>query len=138
TPIHRAATGPASPTASCSTSSSRSRCSAAAPPPRRSQLLGDHLRRRRDAWTALGPTEPLRRAALGASDRLFGLELAHRAVDGSSTKAPCGGQTAGPSPVDRRKQGRTGRWPPTRAPFPLAAAPAPAHPRAHRLAAGTP
>jgi hypothetical protein len=26
-------------------------------------------------------------------------------VDGCVTKAPCGGQTAGPSPVDRRKQG---------------------------------
>ena len=27
------------------------------------------------------------------------------AVDGCITKAPCGGQTAGPSPVDRGKQG---------------------------------
>jgi hypothetical protein len=42
---------------------------------------------------------------LGAYDRLFGLELEHLAVDGCITKAPCGGQTAGPSPVDRRKQG---------------------------------
>jgi hypothetical protein len=42
---------------------------------------------------------------LDADDRLFGLELEHLAVDGCSTKAPCGGQTAGPSPVDRRKQG---------------------------------
>jgi hypothetical protein len=41
----------------------------------------------------------------GPYDRLFGLELAHLAVDGCSTKAPCGGQVAGPSPVDRRKQG---------------------------------
>jgi hypothetical protein len=31
--------------------------------------------------------------------------LEHLAVDGCTTKAPCGGQTAGPSPVDRRKQG---------------------------------
>jgi hypothetical protein len=38
---------------------------------------------------------------LAAYDRLFGLELEHLAVDGC-TKAPCGGQVAGPSPVDRR------------------------------------
>jgi hypothetical protein len=31
--------------------------------------------------------------------------LEHLAVDGCITKAPCGGQTAGPSPTDRRKQG---------------------------------
>jgi hypothetical protein len=53
----------------------------------------------------LGLAERLRLAVLGAYDRLFGLELDHLAVDGCTTKAPCGGQTAGPSPVDRRKQG---------------------------------
>jgi hypothetical protein len=31
--------------------------------------------------------------------------LLRLALDGCITKAPCGGQTAGPSPVDRRKQG---------------------------------
>jgi hypothetical protein len=36
---------------------------------------------------------------------MLGLELEHLAVDGCTTKAPCGGQVAGPSPVDRRKQG---------------------------------
>ena len=36
---------------------------------------------------------------------MLGLELEHLAVDGCITKAPCGGQVAGPSPVDRRKQG---------------------------------
>jgi hypothetical protein len=41
----------------------------------------------------------------GAYDRLLGLDLEHLVVDGCITKAPCGGQTAGPSPVDRRKQG---------------------------------
>jgi transposase len=63
------------------------------------------LRRRRDEWITLGLAQQLRLAVLGAYDRLFGLELEHLAVDGCSTKAPCGGQTAGPSPVDRRKQG---------------------------------
>jgi transposase len=63
------------------------------------------LRRRRDEWIILGRAERLRLSVLGAYDRLFGLELEYLAVDGCITKAPCGGQTAGPSPVDRRKQG---------------------------------
>ena len=32
-------------------------------------------------------------------------QLEQLAVDSCTTKAPCGGQAAGPSPVDRRKQG---------------------------------
>jgi transposase len=63
------------------------------------------LRRRRDEWIRAGVAEQLRRAVLAAYDRLFGLELEHLVVDGCITKAPCGGQVAGPSPVDRRKQG---------------------------------
>jgi transposase len=61
--------------------------------------------RRRDEWITLGVVDRLRRAVLVAYQRLFGLRLEHLAVDGCITKAPCGGQTAGPSPVDRRKQG---------------------------------
>jgi transposase len=63
------------------------------------------LRRRRDEWITLGVAEQLRLIVLGAYDRLLGLELTHLAVDGCITKTPCGGQTAGPSPVDRAKQG---------------------------------
>jgi hypothetical protein len=63
------------------------------------------LRRRRDEWIALGLADRLGCAVLGADDQLFGLELDHRAVDGCITKAPCGGEVAGPSPVDRRTQG---------------------------------
>jgi transposase len=63
------------------------------------------LRRRRDEWITLGVAEQLRLAVLAAYDRLFGLELEHLAVDGCITKAPCGGQVAGRSPVDRGKQG---------------------------------
>jgi hypothetical protein len=59
--------------------------------------------RRRDEWTSAGVAEQLRLLVLGAYDRLFGLELEHLAVDGCITKAPCGCQIAGPSPVDRRK-----------------------------------
>jgi hypothetical protein len=63
------------------------------------------LRRRRDEWITLGVAEQLRLIVLGAYDRLLGLRLTHLAVDGYVTKTPCGGQTAGPSPVDRAKQG---------------------------------
>ena len=69
------------------------------------------LRRRRDEWITTGVAEQLRLAVLAAYDRLFGLRLDHLAVDGCTTKAPCGGQVAGPSPVDRRKQGLSARWP---------------------------
>ncbi len=63
------------------------------------------LRRRRDAWITPGLAEQVRLAVLAAYDRVFGLELEHLSVDGCTTKAPCGGQVAGPSPVDRHKQG---------------------------------
>jgi hypothetical protein len=53
----------------------------------------------------LGLAERLRLVVLGAYEQIFGLELDHLALDGCSTKAPCGGHVAGPSPVDRRKQG---------------------------------
>jgi len=63
------------------------------------------LRDRRDEWIACGVIETLRRIALDAYDRYIGLELADVAVDGCITKAPCGGDKAGKSPVDRGKQG---------------------------------
>ena len=59
------------------------------------------LRRRRDAWIAAGVMDTLLDLALGAYDRMIGLELADIAVDGCITKAPCGGEVAGRSPVDR-------------------------------------
>lgn len=63
------------------------------------------LRRRRDEWIEAGVMEALREMALSAYDRAIGLELADIAVDGCITKAPCGGEKAGKSPVDRGKQG---------------------------------
>ena len=63
------------------------------------------LRRRRDEWIALGVMEKLEAATRSAYDRMIGLDLADVAVDGCITKAPCGGEMAGPSPVDRAKQG---------------------------------
>ena len=47
----------------------------------------------------------LARIARESYDRIVGLLLDHLAVDGCITKAPGGGAVAGPSPVDRRKQG---------------------------------
>jgi len=63
------------------------------------------IRRRLKAWAALGIGEQMHALALAAYDQMIGLELADVAVDGCITRAPCGGECAGPSPVDRRKGG---------------------------------
>jgi hypothetical protein len=63
------------------------------------------LRDRRDEWIELGVIDALREGVLEAYDRYIGLELSDVAVDGCITKAPCGGEKAGTSPVDRGKQG---------------------------------
>jgi hypothetical protein len=63
------------------------------------------IRRRLRAWAELGLAQTLHALVLGHSDRLIGLGLAELAVDGCITKAPCGGETAGRSPVDPGKQG---------------------------------
>jgi transposase len=95
------------------------------------------LRRRRDEWITAGVADQLRHAVLAAYDRLFGLELEHLAVDGCITKAPCGGQVAGPSPVDRRKQGLKRSVATEAGGIPLAAVPAPANQRDDGLLAAT-
>ncbi len=63
------------------------------------------LRRRRDEWIDRGVMNALRELVLEVYDRIVGLELADVAVDGCITKALCGGEKAGRSPVDRGKQG---------------------------------
>jgi transposase len=63
------------------------------------------VRDRRDEWIRLGLFAQLKQIALDAYDRIVGLLLDDIAVDGCITKAPGGGEVAGPSPVDRRKQG---------------------------------
>ncbi len=63
------------------------------------------LRDRRDEWIAHGVIDTLRGIVLEAYDRYIGLELSEVAVDGCITKAPCGGEKAGRSPVDRGKRG---------------------------------
>ncbi len=95
------------------------------------------LRRRRDEWIRAGVVEQLRLAVLGAYERLFGLELEQLAVDGCITKAPCGGQVAGPSPVDRRKQGLKHSVAVEAGGIPLAVVPAPANRRDDGLLGAT-
>jgi transposase len=95
------------------------------------------LRRRRDEWISAEVAEQLRLVVLAAYDRLFGLELEQLVVDGCITKAPCGGQTAGPSPVDRRKQGLKRSVAVEAAGIPLAMLPAPANRRDDGLLAAT-
>jgi hypothetical protein len=63
------------------------------------------LRRRRDEWIEAGSMEVLEGIALKSYDRIIGLELSEVAVDGCITKAPCGGEKVGRSPVDRGKRG---------------------------------
>jgi transposase len=63
------------------------------------------IRRRVHEWAALGVTDTLHTLVLQQYDRLIGLELGDLSVDGCLTKAPCGGEKAGRSPVDRGKQG---------------------------------
>jgi len=63
------------------------------------------IRRRLHEWAAAGLAETLHRLTLEQYDRMIGLELTDLVADGCITKAPCGGEAAGPSPVDRGKQG---------------------------------
>jgi transposase len=66
------------------------------------------IRRRRDEWIAAEIFTALEQSCLHAYDKMVGLELGNLAVDGCITKAPCGGEAAGRSPVDRGKQGTKG------------------------------
>ncbi|MCF6746702.1 IS5 family transposase [Blastococcus sp. KM273128] len=63
------------------------------------------IRTRRDEWIDAGVFAALEQLCLQAYDRIVGLDLANVTVDGCITKAPCGGEAAGKSPVDRGKQG---------------------------------
>lgn len=63
------------------------------------------LRARRDAWLAADLFDRLLEEALAAYDRSIGLDLSEVALDGSTHKAPCGGEGTGPNPTDRGKSG---------------------------------
>lgn len=63
------------------------------------------IRRRRDEWIKAGLFDTLHQICLELYDRMIGLDLENLVVDGCIVKAPCGGQAAGKSPVDRGKPG---------------------------------
>lgn len=63
------------------------------------------IRRRRDEWIAAGIFTALEQISLESYDRYCALDLEDLVVDGCLVKAPCGGEAAGRSPVDRGKQG---------------------------------
>jgi len=63
------------------------------------------IRRRVHAWAEAGLAEAWNTLVLVQDDRMIGIDLDDVVVDGCITKAPCGGEKAGRSPVDRGKQG---------------------------------
>lgn len=63
------------------------------------------LRNRCNAWIAAGVFDAICDEAICAYDRIVGLDLSEVALDGSTHKAPMGGEGTGPSPVDRGKSG---------------------------------
>lgn len=63
------------------------------------------IRRRRDEWIQHGIFTALEQICLDAYNKMIGLDLDTLIVDGCIVKAPCGGEAAGRSPVDRGKQG---------------------------------
>jgi transposase len=94
------------------------------------------MRRRRDEWIRLGGWDRLRLSCLDAYEKMIGLDLADLAVDGCTTKAPCGGECAGRSPVDRAKGGLTRSQLTDGAGIPIAAVAAPANTVDHTLLTG--
>lgn len=63
------------------------------------------LRGRRDEWIQAGVFDQLEQICLDAYDQIVGVDLSNVTVDGCIVKAPCGGEAAGKSPVDRGKLG---------------------------------
>jgi transposase len=95
------------------------------------------MRRRRDEWIRLGVWDRLRLSCLDAYEKMIGLDLADLAVDGCTTKAPCGGECAGRSPVDRAKGGLKRSQLTDGAGIPIAAVAAPANTVDHTLLTGS-
>jgi transposase len=63
------------------------------------------LRRRRDEWVDAGAFGRLIEEAIGAFDKVIGLDFSEVSIDGSLHKAPAGGEGTGPNPTDRGKSG---------------------------------
>ena len=63
------------------------------------------LRTRYNEWNAHGVFDEVAQEAIEGYDRVVGVDLSEASVDASLHKAPCGGDGAGKSPVDRGKSG---------------------------------
>lgn len=85
------------------------------------------IRRRRDEWITAGVFETIAQLCLEAYDRIVGLDLENLTVDGCITRARCGGEAAGKSPVDRENRARNARCWSTRPGVPLGCVVAPAN-----------
>lgn len=85
------------------------------------------IRRRRDAWIDAGIFTTLEQICLESYDRIVGLELDNLTVDGCIVKAPCGGEMAGKSRVDRGKLGTKRSVPTDAKGIPLGCVAAPAN-----------
>ena len=70
-----------------------------------SKVSDTTVRDRRDEWIAAGVFDAIAAEAIGAYDRIIGLDLSDVAVDGSLHKSPCGGEGTGKNPTDRAKLG---------------------------------
>jgi transposase len=73
-------------------------------------LCGDTVsdttaRARRDEWIDAGVFDAIATEAVGAYDKIIGLDLSEVAVDGSLHKSPAGGEGTGKNPTDRAKLG---------------------------------
>lgn len=62
-------------------------------------------RARRDEWIEAGVFDAVVHEAIGAYDKIVGLDLSHVAIDGSLHKSPAGGEGTGKNPTDRAKLG---------------------------------
>ena len=62
-------------------------------------------RERRDEWVAAGVFDAIAAEAIAGYDKVIGLDLSEVAIDGSTHKAPVGGEGTGKSPIDRGKLG---------------------------------
>ena len=62
-------------------------------------------RQRRDEWIQAGVFDAIANEALAGYDKVIGLDLSDVAIDGSTHKAPVGGEGTGKSPIDRGKLG---------------------------------
>jgi len=62
-------------------------------------------RARRDEWAAAGVFEAIASEAIGAYDKIIGLDFSEVALDGCLHKSPAGGEGTGKNPTDRAKLG---------------------------------